>query len=32
MWVEDLPNGKYKYCERYADTKGKLRKAISNIR
>ncbi|KAF6610199.1 MULTISPECIES: site-specific integrase [unclassified Lactococcus] len=26
MWVEDLPNGKYKYCERYTDTKGKLRK------
>jgi len=26
MWVEDLPNGKYKYCERYTDTKGKIRK------
>ena len=26
MWVEDLPNGKYKYCERYTDTKGKTRK------
>ncbi len=26
MWIEDLPNGKYKYCERYTDTKGKLRK------
>lgn len=26
MWVEDLANGKYKYCERYTDTKGKIRK------
>ncbi len=26
MWVEDLPNGKYKYCEHYTDTKGKIRK------
>lgn len=26
MWVEDLPNGKYKYCERYKDAKGKIRK------
>ncbi|QSE76345.1 site-specific integrase [Lactococcus taiwanensis] len=26
MWIEDLPNGKYKYCERYTDTKGMLRK------
>lgn len=25
MWVEDLPNGKYKYCERYTDTKGKTK-------
>jgi len=33
MWVEDLPNGKYKYCERYTDTKGKIRKkSISNTR
>ncbi len=23
MWIEDLPNGKYKYWERYTDTKGK---------
>ncbi len=29
MWVEDLPNGKYKYCERYTDTKGKIRKKVS---
>lgn len=27
MWVEDLPNGKYKYCERYRDNKtGKVKK------
>ena len=29
MWVEDLANGKYKYCERYTDTKGKIRKKVS---
>ena len=29
MRVEDLPNGKYKYCERYTDTKGKIRKKVS---
>lgn len=26
MWIENLPNGKYKYCERYTDTKGKTKK------
>lgn len=31
MWIEDLPNGKYKYCERYTDTKGKLRKVTVTL-
>ena len=26
MWIENLPSGKYKYCERYTDTKGKTKK------
>ena len=29
MWVEDLPNGKYKYCERYRDKKTGKTKKIS---
>ena len=28
MWVEKLPNGKFKYCERYLDHKtGKNKRA-----
>lgn len=26
MWIEELPNGKYKYVERYKDLSGKWRK------
>lgn len=34
MWVEELPNGKYKFCERYEDPlTGKLRKvSLTNIK
>lgn len=31
MWIEDLANGKYKYCERYTDTKGKIRKVAVTL-
>ena len=28
MWIEELPNGKFKYCERYLDHKtGKNKRA-----
>lgn len=26
MWIENLPNGKYKFVERYTDQKGKERR------
>ncbi|MGF3182258.1 tyrosine-type recombinase/integrase [Facklamia sp. P12934] len=29
MWVEDLPNGKYKFCERYLDEKTGKNKKVS---
>ncbi|MGF3113520.1 tyrosine-type recombinase/integrase [Facklamia sp. P9177] len=34
MWIEDLPNGKYKFCERYEDPlTGKTKKvSITNLK
>ncbi len=31
MWIEDLDNGKFKYCERYTDVQGKLRKVTVTL-
>lgn len=31
MWVEALENGKFKYCERYTDVKGKVRKVAVTL-
>ena len=34
MWIEELPNGKYKFCERYEDPlTGKLKKvSVTNVK
>ncbi|EHR38137.1 hypothetical protein HMPREF9708_00221 [Facklamia languida CCUG 37842] len=29
MWIEELSNGKYKYCERYLDKKTGKNKRVS---
>lgn len=31
MWVEQLPNGKYKYFERYKDTYTEKRYSVSAV-
>ncbi|MFK4936714.1 tyrosine-type recombinase/integrase [Lactococcus garvieae] len=31
MWIEALNNGKFKYCERYTDVKGKTRKVAVTL-
>lgn len=31
MWIEELDNGKFKYCERYTDVKGKVRKVAITL-
>lgn len=31
MWIEELENGKFKYCERYTDVKGKIRKVTVTL-
>ena len=31
MWIEALDNGKFKYCERYIDIKGKKRKVTVTL-
>ncbi|WP_285012490.1 tyrosine-type recombinase/integrase [Lactococcus formosensis] len=31
MWIEELDNGKFKYCERYTDVKGKVRKVAVTL-
>jgi hypothetical protein len=31
MWIEALDNGKFKYCERYTDVKGKTRKVAVTL-
>lgn len=31
MWIEALDNGKFKYCERYIDIKGKKRKVAVTL-
>lgn len=29
MWIEDLPNGKYKFCEQYTDTLTGQRRKVT---
>lgn len=29
MWIENLPNGKYKYCEKYEDPRTGAFKKVS---
>ncbi|WP_339012184.1 tyrosine-type recombinase/integrase [Lactococcus garvieae] len=31
MWIEELENGKFKYCERYTDLDGKTRKVAVTL-
>lgn len=31
MWIEELDNGKFKYCERYTDVQGKIRKVTVTL-
>lgn len=31
MWIEALDNGKFKYCERYTDVKGRIRKVAVTL-
>lgn len=31
MWIEELDNGKFKYCERYTDIEGKVRKVAVTL-
>lgn len=31
MWIEELESGKFKYCERYTDVKGKIRKVAVTL-
>lgn len=31
MWIEELESGKFKYCERYTDVQGKIRKVTVTL-